>query len=277
MSYDKAKHTVIYEKDGQHYKLCKIFFGTDGSYYVTSPYHPAKRAFLVKQTVNYDLSEMKIPLEQAIDLAAAEDDEKRIKLAHHPDGFLQFSGQGIISGKDPEGNIRGMGIMSWPLDSPVSGPAFALTMRGLEHFERTERVKDIPCVFKHEKLTPMPGQHRFVLEGHYLPALWRRFVRAKPDGTKIIPIVHPAGTVIELKAIFPSEQCALQNFFGLELYTVPVVGDGVSPLFKLSGSTGNLRRNEQAELLGDGIYFMYPRQDNIPIKRSLDYRPRSAE
>src|SRR3712207_2710307 len=109
-------------------------------------------------------------LEEAVDVAAAEDDEKRIKLAHHPDGFLQFSGQGLISGRDPQGNIRGIGVISWPLDSPPRGPAFSLTMRGLEYFERADRVQDVPCVFKHEELTPMPEPYQFALEGYYLPA-----------------------------------------------------------------------------------------------------------
>jgi hypothetical protein len=146
MAYDKAKYTIIYEKDGNRYKLCKMFFGNDGSYYVTSPYHPAHGAMLYKHTVNYALSEMELSLEQAVDAAAAEDDKKRVKLSHHPDGFLQFSGQGIVSGKDAEGNIRGIGVMSWPLDHPVRGPAFGLTMYGLEHFEKAARVRDTPCV-----------------------------------------------------------------------------------------------------------------------------------
>jgi hypothetical protein len=120
VAYDNAKYTVVYEKGGHRYKLCKIFFGSDGSYYVTSPYHPAEGATLLKATVNYALSEMEIPVEQAIDAAAAEDDELRIKLSHHPDGFLQFSGQGIVSGKDADGNIRSIGVMSWPLDRQPS-------------------------------------------------------------------------------------------------------------------------------------------------------------
>lgn len=272
MAYDKAKYTIVYEKGGSRYKLCKMFFGNDGSYYVTSPYHPAEGAILYKHTVNYALSEMEISLEQAIDLAAAEDDEKRIKLSHHPDGFLQFSGQGIVSGKDPDGNIRGIGVMSWPLDHPARGPAFGLTMYGLEHFEKADRVKDTQCVFRHEELTPVPGPHVFALEGYYLPALWRRFVRVRPDGTRVVPLVHPAGVVLELKAIFPSERCARQNFFGLEMYTMPMLeGEVHEAAFTISGSTGNLRKNDQGQELGDGIYCRYPHDFDAPVQRSLDY------
>ncbi len=272
MAYDRTKYTIIYDKDGTGYKLCKIFFGNDGSYYVTSPYHPAEGAVLFKQTVNYALSEMEFSYEEAIENAAAKDDEKRIKLSHHPDGFLQFSGEGIVSGRDREGNIRGMGIMSWPLDRPARGPAFGLSMSGLEQFEKVTRVRDTPCVFRHDELTIVPGRHVFALEGYYLPALWRRFVRVRPDGTRVVPLVHPAGVIVELKAIFPSERCARQAFLGLEMYTVPLAEDEVSgPSFAISGSTGNLRRNEQGQLLGDGIFCRYPHDSGIPIRRSLDY------
>jgi hypothetical protein len=272
MAYDKAKYTIVYEKGGIRYKLCKMFFGNDGSYYVTSPYHPAEGAMLFKQTVNYALSEMEASLEQAIDVAADDDDEKRIKLSHHPDGFLQFSGQGIVSGKDSNGNIRGIGVMSWPLDRPARGPAFGLTICGPEHFEKVNRVKDTACVFGHGELTPVPGPHVFILEGYYLPALWRRFIRVRSDGTRVVPLVHPAGVVVELKAIFPSEQCARQNFFGLEMYTVPILeGETHETAFTISGSTGNLRQNEHGQELGDGIYCRYPRDFNAPVRRSLEY------
>lgn len=45
-------------------------------------------------TVNYAKQHMEAPLEEAVDLAAAEGQDKEIKLSHHPDGFMQFSGAG---------------------------------------------------------------------------------------------------------------------------------------------------------------------------------------
>jgi hypothetical protein len=145
-------------------------------------------------------------------------------------------------------------------------------MYGLEHFEKAARVRDTPCVFRHEELTPMPGPNVFILEGYYLPALWRRFVRVRPDGTRVVPLVHPAGVVIELKAIFPSKRCTRQSFFGLEMYTQPLLeGEVHEAAFTISGSTGNLRKNEQGQILGDGIFCRYPRDFSIPNQRSLDY------
>ena len=84
-----------------------------------------------------------------------------------------------------------------------------------------------------------------------------------------------------LKAIFPSEQCALQNFFGLELFSIPLgPPEGVSSMFIMAGSTGNMRLNEEDEYLADHISCLYPgmhaRTVGKHILRSLNYEPPSA-
>jgi len=267
-----GKYTVLYEKAGVRYKLCKVWFGGDGSYYVSSPYHPARKAVLLKMTVNYARSEMLVPTEDLIDVASAEDDELRLKLAHHPDGFVQFSGSGILSGKDEHGVIRGMGIRSWPLDAPMRGPAFGVTVRGIEQFAQAERVRDAAVVFNDVDLTLLPDADALVLEGHYLPALWRRFVRMDKNGEAVISVLHPGGGVLTLKAIFPSEGCERQGFFGLELYSLAREPDDdyASPSFLLGGPTGNVRRNLQGELIAEGIYAMFPRS-TVQARRVLDY------
>lgn len=130
-----GKYTIALKKDNVRYKLCKIFFGLDGSYYVTWPYHPANRAHLLKLTVNYALPEQDLPLSEALDVGVLDDDERRLKLSHHLDGFLQFSGPGVTSGKDTSGVIRGMGVQSWPLTSPTIGPSFGVAIAGVERFD----------------------------------------------------------------------------------------------------------------------------------------------
>ncbi len=104
----KQKHTVVVEKDGQLRKMFKIWFGADGSYYVTVPYHTARTAHLWKRTVPYDTSFGKLfssTSQDVVDAAILEDDDGRLKLSHHPDGFCQFSGHGVLSGKDKNGQI----------------------------------------------------------------------------------------------------------------------------------------------------------------------------
>jgi hypothetical protein len=270
-----GKYTVTYEKGGIKYKLCKVWFGVDGSYYLSSPYHRAQKAVLFKIKFNFTRHGMSTPSGVLVDIASVEDDEKRLKLAHHPDGFIQFSGQGILSGKNPNGTIRGMGVMSWPLDAPVRGPAFGVTFRGIEEFARAEAAVDGPIVFRHEELAVVPGVDAYVLEGYYLPEELRRFVRKDKSGKQIILLVHPIGVVIPLKVIFPTEHCHRQGFIGLEMYTLPKDPgvDYASPSFILSSATGNARSNLKGEILAEGLCAMYPRpRSTVQTRRILDYK-----
>lgn len=271
-----GNYTVLYAKGGIHYKICKIFFGADGSYYVTSPYHPVQKAVLMKMTVNYSLHQIVVPYEELIDVASADDDEKRLKLSHHPSGFIHFSGEGILSGKNSDGTIKGIGVESWPLTDPVSGPAFGITLLGVDQFDQAATLKGSSCIFSSEEVTPVPDANGFLLEGFYFPAVARRFIVIEPDGSKTISIVHPTGTLLRLKVILASDKCTLPGFIGLTLYAEKVDFDGNAIGFMLSASTGNIRFNEQGDKLGDGVFCAYPRPSSIPINRSLEYYPPTA-
>ena len=264
-----GKYTIVFQKEGATYKLCKVWFGVDGSYYVTSPYHPDGRAFIMKLRINYSLQEMKIALEDAIDTAGIDDDYRRLKLSHHPDGFVQFSGQGILSGRDANGNIRGMGVMSWPLSNPVRGPAFSLVIKGIEGFDSPSTDLSSAIVFKEEEQVPIPSADMLILEGHYFPSMWRRFVQVEPDGTHSISVMHPAKAILKLKVLFSSEKCALDGFIGLKLYTARAPSGSLLS-FSLTGPTGNARRNLEGQVTADSIQCMYPRGD-LQVKRSLEY------
>ena len=121
-----ATHTLAYADGEVTTDLCKIIFGGDGSYFVTAPYHPHDRAIIAKFTVNYAHEDQFFPLDEAVDIGVLEDAEQRLKLSHHPDGFLQFSGHGVVSGRDEAGKIRGIGVKSWPLYEPTLGPSFSV-------------------------------------------------------------------------------------------------------------------------------------------------------
>jgi hypothetical protein len=265
----ETRYTVLFNKNRTNYKLCKIIFGADGSYYVTVPYHSANKGVFLKYTVNYSKLEMVIPFQQALDMASG--DQSRIKLSHHPDGFIQFSGKGLISGKDKDGSIRGMGVMSWPLTNPVHGPAFGIVILGVDEFEQESRPKGKRCIFYEEEMPPIPGANGLALEGHYFPAMARRFIRNEQDGSQTMPIVHPLGIVMHLKVVLAPDTCELPGFIGLNMFpSAAFIGNATSG-FLLGGSTGNIRFNEQKEKLGDGISCVYPRLDEEGIRRILDY------
>ncbi len=87
-----------------------MLIGQDGWYYVTLPYHESGRTLLFKHVINYASSENHLTLEDAQELGLLKDDDARLKFAHHPDGFLQFSGTGVLSGRHPlTGEPKGLG------------------------------------------------------------------------------------------------------------------------------------------------------------------------
>src|SRR5207249_547970 len=104
--------------------LVRVGFTADGSYYVTSPYHPESKALLWLATVNYTLDESRMTFDEAIELASTDDDQSVLKLSHHVSGWVQFSGQGIVSGFDAHGEPKGVAVHSYPLLAPSRGPAF---------------------------------------------------------------------------------------------------------------------------------------------------------
>jgi hypothetical protein len=83
-------HTVWYRKENKCYKVFKVGFGSDGSYFVCAPYHPLNTAILGKIKVNYARREpitLSEAFDQALELATLDDSDQRLKLSHHPDGF----------------------------------------------------------------------------------------------------------------------------------------------------------------------------------------------
>jgi hypothetical protein len=302
-------YTIAYEAGGQTVDLCKILFGGDGSYYVTAPYHPHERAIAAKITVNYpeDLlrrgdegegedsevegksapgeggppaeeearNDFEVTLEKAHEVATVDDDDKRLKIAHHPDGFLQFSGQGIRSGLDENGEPKGIGTFSWPVRLPTLGPSFGLQFSDPFACGRPSAGRPRTVVLPEAEIEHMrwPGFQGLRIGGYYFPLPWREFVHVDAEGRWWISIVHPLSQAIKrLRVIFASVESDYAGFIGLEArpFKLPEI-DG-QPTFYLSTSTGNLRRNEAGDLLGDQLICMYPALDFEEAKPpSLNY------
>ena len=82
--------------------------------------------------------------------------EDRVKLSHHWDGFVQFSGESpgkIISGRNAlTGAPKGLGLMSAPIRRPiVTGPTSGLLVWGLDDYaEHRPTARDI--VFNQDEI-----------------------------------------------------------------------------------------------------------------------------
>jgi hypothetical protein len=257
-----ASYTVSYRTEQTCVDLCRVIFGGDGSYYVTAPYHPLNHALVGIYTINY-AKETISAFSDGLELALLDDDEHRLKIAHHPDGFLQFSGSGIRSGRDAAGKPKGIGIMSWPLASPTWGPSFSLLFSDPVACGRIRNTAPDHVVFDEVGIMHMRrGITGLRLTGHYLPPHWREFVFRYPDGTYWVNIVHPnAQGVKRLRVILASPESDYAGLIGLEALPHSLQGVADGPAFMLSTSTGNLRRNDEGELLGDQLLCFYPQPD----------------
>lgn len=269
-----AAYTVAYERDGNAVDLCKVIFGGDGSYFVTAPYHPHNRATAAIITVNYAEDEGTVALADAIDLAVLEDDDRRLKLSHHPDGFLQFSGEGVVSGRNPDGTPKGLGVFSWPLVQPTIGPSFGISFSDPLRSGRPSTGGAGTITLPHNEIEHMSvGQAGLHIEGYYFPARWREFVYRGHDGAWWIYLVHPQAQAAKpLRVLLASKECDFPGFIGVEARPHELVDDDGQGRFFMSSSTGSLRRNADGQLLGDQLVCMYPRVDVSDAKlRDLAY------
>lgn len=245
----------------------QVLFGGDGSYYVTTPYHPLNRALAGKITVNYakaERDELSVSLAEAEELAVVDDDDRRLKIAHHPDGFLQFSGHGIRSGLDSEGMPKGMGVFSWPLALPTLGPSFGLIFSNPVACGRTSLGRARTVVLTEADIEHMrpDGIAGLGVTGFYFPVRWREFVIRDGDGDLWINLVHPTSQAVKvLRVILASKESDLPGFIGLEARPHGLdTPTGVCAFF-LGTSTGSLRRNEDGDLVGDQLVCAYPPPD----------------
>lgn len=261
--------TITIEKNGNRFKLCKLWFGSDGSCYLAVPYHPANKALLLKSTVNYNTrQEIKIHLEQCVDVCSL--DDRRLKLSLHPDGFCQFSGDGVVSGKDDRGEIRGIGVWTHSLLDEVSGPRFGVSIQGIESFAPHTEPSQDDVRFRYDDFVPVAGSKGLALECYYFQPRWRRFIYAAFDGTKVISVPHVySRATLNLRVLPAPDDCALQGFIGLDLF--PMETFFKDPGFCINGPAENWRSNLERQHLGELIWCMYPRPEKAESRRSLNF------
>ena len=191
------RYTIIYEINSTRRKLCTVLLSSDGSYFVTCPYHKSEVVSLSKRTVNYTRSSQVLET-PPIEYSLLEDDEHRLKLSHHPDGFVQFSGHNILSGRNEKGDPKGIGLMSWPMSKPTAGPVCGITILNPAAFKEAGNLRTGDILFNSEDIYRADKDTGLMIEMYYFPGLWRRFVRASPRGP-VLWLKHPSGAVLELR------------------------------------------------------------------------------
>lgn len=166
----KRSYTICVEEDGVLYKVSKIFISNDGSFGLDVPYCQYDQGALIKIPTTYAEKES-IPYDKIIQGFSS---KNRPKLSIHASGFVQFSGNGIISGRDENGDPKGLALLSRPLTDPVrSGPTFSITCWGFHSgFETIDKLSKNTFVYDKsifQEQHPGTVMNSFVLNGWILP------------------------------------------------------------------------------------------------------------
>lgn len=153
--------------------------------------------------------------------------------------------------------------MSWPLRMPTLGPAFQLGFSDPLACGRPSAGRKRTVVLPESDIERMrKNMVGLSIVGYYFPTPWREFVRRGHDGEWWINLLHPnAQAVKPLRVIMATPYADLSGVIGLEAFPFQMSATDDTPAFFVSTATGNLRRDEQGELLGDQLLCVYPQPD----------------
>jgi hypothetical protein len=273
-------YRILWRDNDAFTKLCTIILGKDGSYYVTSPYHPIDEAYVHRMRIRYGKhgEDIRIPKEHILEYGFLKDVQNNLKLAHHPDGFIHFSGRGLRSGKDENGVPKGLGVQAWPLSSFCAGPAFGMSIVGMQHFKKHDaKETDNLIIFDSSDFSHEVQLTTFVVEGHYFPGDCRQFIYPSSKGGLEITKIHPTGLSMPLRVLLPDPSCALRGFIGLRMYPHEnQIFRDCQCGFHLGSSAGNEIIDEQGVHWFEQLYCFYPKLSAIEPDHiqptSYDYR-----
>jgi hypothetical protein len=127
----------VLDESSNHVALLKIIPYGDGGFGVILPrLVDSQTGRLEKTFVNYQDygTQIKVNRDEAEQYSAKD----IVKFSYHSDGFVQFSSttnNKIVSGRNPDGTPKGLGLVSWPLNDPIStGPSMTFSFCGLSGF-----------------------------------------------------------------------------------------------------------------------------------------------
>lgn len=240
------KNNIIVSENGIDYKIIKIIPHSDGGFGVYLPYLNLKESIF--------LGIIELPAEVQDRLQSGEEllipttailekhkTDKRIKLSIHQDGFVQFSGDGVRSGREKmTGKAKGLGVVSKPLMTPIStGSTFSVTFWGLDCFERMNNIKSRKDV-KDIKFSPkeqyvfanlskklVERTNGYIISGYVFPLQMSHYIYFDELGAKItVPIPDEGNAVMTLRVItFPHSDV----FLGLLLRETWVGDESLPP------------------------------------------------
>lgn len=159
----KKIHISILDETNEHRSLLKIIpYGSGGFALILPSLIGLQVGRLEKTVVTYKRygTHLDIKRDESEQYSARD----IVKFSYHPDGFVQFSSatnNRIVSGRNSDGTAKGLGVVSWPLNNPIStGPSMSITFWGLDKFVEEMPTKvdnsfvfEIKEAVKHPKAT----------------------------------------------------------------------------------------------------------------------------
>lgn len=272
MSVKKIKIGII--DTGNIYKVTNIYLLSDGSFKVDIPYCKCAKGIISRASIGYGSGIHKGDFVQQFSI------NNRPQLSIHSSGFVQFSGKGIISGIDAQGKIKGMGLHSNPLKTPISsGPTFGIQLWGLEDgFEISHEEEKYDVLFEKSDFVPRNVQsgkelNTYIIEGWVLPyneklasqCMWKK------DGKEKITLsfpqyIHSPNAVFTLDVIWLK---TLKVFIGLSPFITDTGFPDNSPFgFVLGGPSEQSKDNPTKRIIMNAMSANIYKKD-LP---SLDFK-----
>jgi len=267
---------IAISEHGRVAKVTIIVPFRDGGVALAAPYTKDRKGLLVTMKPSDKLGTTFVPDDELTAQYSASD---RVKLSLHRDGFAQFSGAGIRSGKDEDGKPKGLAIqMRRPFMHPIqTGPTFAITVWGLDRFDPLrKRDADAALVFDENDVLYRSASPEhwsgYVIEGFVFPNNLLRNLRPLGPGKTVLPMFHPRfeghGAHFNFRVILLPSQSVFLGFLVSRIEVEPIGADGARVA---SGSVLNGPRDFD----GIGLYAFCPSPytDGAGAAASLDWDP----
>jgi hypothetical protein len=251
------KTTLIFQKNEKQFKLFKLIFHPDGSYFVTAPYHQENSAFVFKAVVDYRKHTQTTPFNEMIEKLELDDENLALKISHHSDGFLQFSGTNIRSGREADGTPKGMGIQSWRHDNPPHGPAFSITIKNINCLKLNDKISDENFIIDADTIADGLEFDDVSIEGFFIPINFIQYIFIE-NGREYVSLTHPTGLNLKLNVLRPVTNENCKGFFGINIQMVKLQFDSIECGFAFSTSTGDVKIQCGHIIKGTGMYAIYP-------------------
>jgi len=270
--YGRYGSRIVIEDGAVRRALFKIQPLPDGGYAVLAPYHDAREGWLARQHVDYRQTDSRIRLSDMEHFTASD----RVKLSHHRDGFVQFSGEvagTIISGRDAQtGEPRGLAVQSAPIGLPITtGPTFGCVSWGISSFRALPGLRRSDLLFPaadiyYRRCRP-DTWNAYLVEGWvFWPPMWAGVHGDEYNLRLSVGFRNFEGSGANLEfRVIPLRRA--NCFLGISVHKTRTAFPSASG-FQIAGPSDRRRGSTTA----NALIAMYPRfEETILNARPLDY------